>query len=223
MIRRMRGDRLPPPGEERGKLAEIVLKACSFDPKDRYASPKEMREALEELLWQAEHPNQSVKPPVEPSIPVQPEPAVEPTPKPDVPTEPDGTICLWNDEPKVPEKEVVPEQELESEDNETIFRWEEPQETSPIPEHQLIDEPEEDGTISLWGTIIGQRRRAKKVTQHKVDKAKERPKRVQEWYEREEREDQWDAWQTMIAIVITIALLCIAAIAWESLGDLSWL
>ena len=223
MIRRMRGDRLPPPGEERGKLAEIVLKACSFDPKDRYASPKEMREALEELLWQAEHPNQSVKPPVEPSIPVQPEPAVEPTPEPDVPTEPDGTICLWNDEPKVPEKEVVPEQEPESEDNETIFRWEEPQETSPIPEHQLIDEPEEDGTISLWGTIIGQRRRAKKVTQHKVDKAKERPKRVQEWYEKEEREDQWDAWQKMIAIVITIALLCIAAIAWESLGDLSWL
>lgn len=131
MIRRMRGDRLPPPGEERGKLAEIVLKACSFDPKDRYASPKEMREALEELLWQAEHPNQSVKPPVEPSIPVQPEPAVEPTPEPDVPTEPDGTICLWNDEPKVPEKEVVPEQEPESEDNETISIWGEAKEELP--------------------------------------------------------------------------------------------
>ena len=108
MIRRMRGDRLPSPGEERGKLAEIVLKACSFAPKDRYASPKEMREALEELLWQAEHPNQSVKPPVEPSIPVQPEPAVEPTPEPDVPTEPDGTICLWNDEPKAAGKIVTP-------------------------------------------------------------------------------------------------------------------
>lgn len=50
MIRRMRGDRLPPPGEERGKLAEIVLKACSYDPKDRYASPEEMREELEALL-----------------------------------------------------------------------------------------------------------------------------------------------------------------------------
>ena len=129
MIRRMRGDRLPPPGEERGKLAEIVLKACSFDPKDRYASPKEMREALEELLWQAEHPNQSVKPPVESSIPVQPEPAVEPTP------EPDGTICLWNDEPKVPEKEVVPEQEPESEDNETISIWGEAKEE--LPEEQV--------------------------------------------------------------------------------------
>ena len=135
MIRRMRGDRLPPPGEERGKLAEIVLKACSFDPKDRYASPKEMREALEELLWQAEHPNQSVKPPVEPSIPVQPEPAVEPTPEPDGPTEPDGTICLWNDEPKVPEKEVVPEQEPESEDNETISIWGEAKEE--LPEEQV--------------------------------------------------------------------------------------
>lgn len=228
MIRRMRGDRLPPPGEERGKLAEIVLKACSFDSKDRYASPKEMREALEELLWQAEHPNQSMKPPVEPSIPVQPEPAVEPTPEPDVPTEPDGTICLWNDEPKVPEKEVVPEQEPESEDNETISIWGEAKEMPPIPEPQLIDEPEEDGTISLWGTIISQRRRAKKVTQHKVDKAKERPKRVQEWYEREEPEDQRDEEReliidVMIAIVIAIAILCIAAIAWERLGDLRWL
>ena len=109
MIRRMRGDRLPPPGEERGKLAEIVLKACSFDPKDRYADPKEMREELEELLWQAKHPNQSVEPPVEPpipvppSIPVPPKPAVEPTP------EPDGTICLWNDELKAAGKIVTPE------------------------------------------------------------------------------------------------------------------
>ena len=49
---------------------------------------------------------------------------MEPTPEPDVPTEPDGTICLWNDEPKVPEKEVVPEQEPEWEDNETIYRCE---------------------------------------------------------------------------------------------------
>lgn len=42
LIRRMRGEPLPMPGHNQGRLAEIVLKACSFDPKDRYASPKEM-------------------------------------------------------------------------------------------------------------------------------------------------------------------------------------
>ena len=188
MIRRMRGDRLPPPGEERGKLAEIVLKACSFAPKDRYASPKEMREELEELLWQAKHPNQSVQPPVEPTIPVQPEPAVEPTPEPDVPAEEDGTIWLWDDAQKASEKEVASEAVQEPE--EKVFSWEEPRETPPIPEPQPIDKPEEEGTISLWGTIFGRRKKENKVAERKVDKAKERPKRVQEWYEREEQPEK---------------------------------
>ena len=223
MIRRMRGDRLPPPGEERGKLAEIVLKACNFDPKDRYASPKEMREELEELLWQATH---SMKLPVEPTIPVQPEPTVLPTPQPDVPAEEGGTIWLWDDAQKASEKEVASEAVQEPE--EKVFSWEEPRETPPIPEPQPIDKPEEEGTISLWGTIFGRRKKENKVAERKVDKAKERPKRVQEWYEREEQEEQWDAGRelfidVMIAIVIAIAILCIATIAWEHLGNLGWL
>ena len=49
MIRRIRGDRLPLPGEERGKLAEIVLKACRFRPEERYPTAKEMRTELEAL------------------------------------------------------------------------------------------------------------------------------------------------------------------------------
>lgn len=193
MIRRMRGDRLPPPGEERGKLAEIVLKACSFDPKDRYASPKEMREELEELLWQAEHPNQSVKSPVEPFIPVSPKPVVEPT------TEPDGTIWLWDEKQKVPEKKVVPEQEQ-------VLK----PETPSIP--QQIDEREEKGTISLWGTIFGRRRRAKEVTQYKVDKAKERPKRVQEWYEREPQPRKQKSVIRKVLAVFGYVLLTILAL-----------
>ena len=199
MIRRMRGDRLPPPGEERGKLAEIVLKACSFAPKDRYASPKEMREELEELLWQAKHPNQSVQPPVEPTIPVQPEPAVEPTPEPDVPAEEDGTIWLWDDAQKASEKEVASEAVQEPE--EKVFSWEEPRETPPIPEPQPIDKPEEEGTISLWGTIFGRRKKENKVAERKVDKAKERPKRVPEWYEREEQPEKP---KSMIRKVLTV-------------------
>ena len=207
MIRRMRGDRLPPPGEEQGKLAEIVLKACSFDPKDRYASPKEMREELEELLWQAKHPNQTMKLPVEPPIPVPspipvpPKPAVEPTPEPDI-VEPDGTISLWNDVPKVPEKKVEPEQE---------------QMLKPVTPFipQQNDEPEETGTISLWGTIFGRRRRAKKVPQYKVDKAKERPKRVQEWYE---REPQPKKQKSVIRKVLAVLYVLLAILALGLLG-----
>ncbi len=49
--RRMRGDELPTPYNAKGRLAEIILKACSFDPKERYESAKEMREALEAIRY----------------------------------------------------------------------------------------------------------------------------------------------------------------------------
>lgn len=50
-IRRMSGDPIPPPSNAQGRLAEIVLKACSYDPKDRYERPEEMRRALESILY----------------------------------------------------------------------------------------------------------------------------------------------------------------------------
>jgi len=48
--RRMAGEKLPLPIKAEGKLADIVLKACAFDPKDRYGSPTEMRQDLEATL-----------------------------------------------------------------------------------------------------------------------------------------------------------------------------
>jgi len=49
--KRIRGVQLPPPKHASDRLAEIILKACAFDPKDRYSSPIEMRQELEELLY----------------------------------------------------------------------------------------------------------------------------------------------------------------------------
>lgn len=47
VIQRMRGDALPlPVGIKQGRLTEIVLKACAYDPKDRYSSPTQMKEDL---------------------------------------------------------------------------------------------------------------------------------------------------------------------------------
>ena len=47
--RRFSGEPLPPPAHGSQELKQIVLKACAFDPKDRYQSAREMLEALENL------------------------------------------------------------------------------------------------------------------------------------------------------------------------------
>lgn len=49
LTRRMGGETLPRPLHGSDALCEIVLKACAYDPKDRFSSPTEMRGALEAL------------------------------------------------------------------------------------------------------------------------------------------------------------------------------
>ena len=50
---RFGGKIIPKPAEADGRLAEIVLKACAYNPKDRYSSPMEMRTELEAILYEA--------------------------------------------------------------------------------------------------------------------------------------------------------------------------
>ena len=49
--KRMLGASIPAPANAKGRLAEIVLKACSFSPKERYESPLQMRAELENILY----------------------------------------------------------------------------------------------------------------------------------------------------------------------------
>ena len=49
--KRLSGAKLPLPRNADGRLAEIVLKACAYDPKDRYSSPMQMRQELEAILY----------------------------------------------------------------------------------------------------------------------------------------------------------------------------
>ncbi|MCI6742542.1 MAG: serine/threonine-protein kinase [Faecalibacterium prausnitzii] len=49
--RRLSGVALPSPANADGRLAEIILKACTPDPSDRYESPAVMRQALEAILY----------------------------------------------------------------------------------------------------------------------------------------------------------------------------
>ena len=50
--KRMNGEEIPAPVNSKGRLAEIVLKACSFDPKERYESPLQMRKELELISYE---------------------------------------------------------------------------------------------------------------------------------------------------------------------------
>ena len=52
LIRRISGEVPPAPSGADGRLAEIVLKACSYNPKDRYSSPMQMRQELEAILYE---------------------------------------------------------------------------------------------------------------------------------------------------------------------------
>ena len=47
--KRISGEPLPPPGNVSKELQDIILKACAFSPKDRYADATAFREALEGL------------------------------------------------------------------------------------------------------------------------------------------------------------------------------
>lgn len=53
LIMRMGGHHFPAPSgvEEGCRLAEIAMKACSFNPDDRYSSPTQMREDLEAIMY----------------------------------------------------------------------------------------------------------------------------------------------------------------------------
>ncbi len=69
--RRFRGEALPPPVDGGEELKRIVLKACSYDPKDRYQSPEEMLKALENV-GKAKAPGPQSEPVPEPEAPLKP-------------------------------------------------------------------------------------------------------------------------------------------------------
>ncbi len=51
LVKRISGTPLPNPVNAEGRLAEIVLKACEYEPKNRYNSPLLMRMELESILY----------------------------------------------------------------------------------------------------------------------------------------------------------------------------
>ena len=50
-VLRLSGQKMPKPCNAERRLAEIVLKACAYNPKERYESPYAMRQELQTLLY----------------------------------------------------------------------------------------------------------------------------------------------------------------------------
>lgn len=50
VIQRLSGKKFPKPSNASSKLAEVILKACAFNPKDRYPSAEEFQSDLENML-----------------------------------------------------------------------------------------------------------------------------------------------------------------------------
>ena len=48
-MRRLSGEKLPAPAEASPAMAEVILRACAYDPSDRFASAEEMLEALRSI------------------------------------------------------------------------------------------------------------------------------------------------------------------------------
>ena len=49
-MKRISGEKLTPPREASPEMADIILKACAFDPKDRFSIAAEMKKALRNLI-----------------------------------------------------------------------------------------------------------------------------------------------------------------------------
>ncbi|MCR4621786.1 MAG: serine/threonine protein kinase [Clostridiales bacterium] len=56
--KRIKGEKFPPPSQADEELGEVILKACAFDPEDRYSSAAEFLEALEgvDLSFDGDNP-----------------------------------------------------------------------------------------------------------------------------------------------------------------------
>lgn len=49
LARRMKGEKMPAPQNADAGLAKVILKACSYNPTDRYSDPVQMRNELEKI------------------------------------------------------------------------------------------------------------------------------------------------------------------------------
>lgn len=83
LTRRMKGEELSAPANASKELARIILKACCFDPANRYSSPAHLRKDLENLMSSSGFLSDKYTPYVPPTKPDVFEETAKPSPLPD--------------------------------------------------------------------------------------------------------------------------------------------
>lgn len=145
--RRISGEKLPMPVNASPELAAVILKACAFDPKERYENATQMREALEAVL-EAEkedrilfHATESVNPKPQP----QPEQAPQSNPEEDETVLSINSIDAGTNTEDSALEETVEQVEISFEENfATETHGEEVRETD-----EQQDNTQEEGTVIL--------------------------------------------------------------------------
>ena len=128
---RQEAQSLPTPVYADYELAEIIAKACSADPADRYASPAELRQALTLYMQRNEVSDQLLVPPL----------SVEETAQPSAP----AAEAASEPEPAAESEPSEPEPEVEAPEN--VQPQDAPEEASPaqpIPDEAKPELPEAD-------------------------------------------------------------------------------
>lgn len=78
--RRIRGEALPPPCEASPAMAQVILRACAFDPQQRFASASQLRQALQQVARRRDF-EEEIPAQVPPTAKAPPEPKPRPARK----------------------------------------------------------------------------------------------------------------------------------------------
>lgn len=154
--RRLSGDPLPAPAHGSGELKQIVLKACAYNPKDRYQSAAEMLSALENLgnpeTAASAKESKAKKSPLDDAAEY-------------APTEGFGwkadaqdrgaetgedTVGVWNTKPENTEKTKAAEQKEAPEEDETVNAWVKPEAVKTAPADALLSEKKPGKKKIIW-------------------------------------------------------------------------
>ena len=198
LIMRTSGEEIPKPCNAEGRLVEIVLKACAYDPKERYESARDMRKALESILYE-QSMSEMIYPEgdilyhglVEETLGTKTEDALALE---EDQLKEEGTVCLFQDSATVAEDMTVPLMEQTSfnfdeenkNDTENDTELESLQvEEEPIEELEISDE--EEKSEELAGLQVEQEKLTEeKETEQKDENSIEENSEMEEDFEHTE-------------------------------------
>ena len=130
--RRLSGEQIPPPADGSAELKRIVLKACAYDPKERYHTAEEMLADLE-AIGSGKAPRKET--------PAETGPAFFPADRPEPEQAQDATVGAFRGYGRPEERQAAPAEEMKA---------------APSAESQAAPEPvkdyaAEEGTVGVFG------------------------------------------------------------------------